>query len=104
LQQGLGQENIDLENDLIRLQVTKNKKARYIPISTMLKNVLMEFLPLRQSNSDDDDLFPNIYGDMLPRSTLQMTITRYCQKRGIEKYSLHLFRHCFATNYLRAGG
>ena len=28
--------DIDFENDLIRLQVTKNKKARFIPISSTL--------------------------------------------------------------------
>lgn len=96
--------DIDLENDLIRLQVTKNKKARYIPISSALKHVMTEYLRFRQSTKSDDYLFPNIYGEMLPVTTLQMSITKYCKKRGVTKYSLHLFRHCFATNYLRAGG
>lgn len=97
-------EDIDFENNVIKLQITKNNKARIVPISTALKSVLTEYLTYRQSNSDDDYLFPNIYGEQLPRTTLQMSITKYCKKRGIEKYSLHLFRHCFATNYLRAGG
>lgn len=97
-------EDIDFKNNVIKLQVTKNNKARIVPISTALKSVLTEYLTYRQSNSDDDYLFPNIYGEQLPRTTLQMSITKYCKKRGIEKYSLHLFRHCFATNYLRAGG
>lgn len=96
--------DVDLQNDIIKLQVTKNNRARFVPISTSLKNVLVEYLPLRQYNSDDEYLFPNIYGEMIPRTTLQMGITKYCKRRGIEKYSLHLFRHCFATNYLRAGG
>lgn len=95
--------NVDFENDLIKLQVTKNKKARMIPMSTALKSVLTEYLSLR-NGEQDDYLFPNIYGEMMPRTTLQISITNYCKKRGIEKYSLHLFRHCFATNYLRAGG
>lgn len=97
-------EDIDFENNVIKLQITKNNKARIVPISTALKSVLTEYLTYRQSKSDDDYLFPNIYGEQLPRTTLQMSITKYCKKRGIEKYSLHLFRHCFATNYLRAGG
>jgi len=96
--------DVDMDNDVIKLQVTKNNKARFVPISTTLKNVLVEYLSLRHYNSGDEYLFPNIYGEMLPRTTLQMSITKYCKKRGIEKYSLHLFRHTFATNYLRAGG
>mgnify|MGYP001301403323 CR=1 FL=1 len=97
-------EDIDFENNVIKLQITKNNKARIVPISTALKSVLTEYLTYRQSKSDDDYLFSNIFGEQLPRTTLQMSITKYCKKRGIEKYSLHLFRHCFATNYLRAGG
>lgn len=96
--------DLDFENDMVRLQITKNKKARLVPISSTLKNVLLEYLAVRQSNSDDDYLFPNIYGEMLPVTTLQMGITKYCKKRGVEKYSLHLFRHTFATSYLRSGG
>jgi integrase/recombinase XerD len=96
--------DLDFENDMVRLQITKNKKARLIPISSTLKNVLIEYLPYRQPKSDDDYLFPNIYGEILPVTTLQMGITKYCKRRGIEKYSLHLFRHTFATNYLRSGG
>lgn len=79
--------NVDFENDLIKLQVTKNKKARMIPMSTALKSVLTEYLSLR-NGEQDDYLFPNIYGEMMPRTTLQISITNYCKKRGIEKYAL----------------
>lgn len=96
--------DLDLENCILRLQVTKNKKARIIPVSSALKYVLIEYLTFRHNQKDDEYLFPNIYGEPMPRSTLQMTITKYCKKRGIEKYSLHLFRHKFATEYLRNGG
>jgi integrase/recombinase XerD len=96
--------DIDLDNSLLRLQITKNKRARYIPISITLKNVLTEYLAFRSYKTEDDYLFSNIFGDMMPRTTLQMSITKYCKKRGLNKYSLHLFRHTYCTNYLRLGG
>lgn len=83
---------------MVRLQVTKTKKARLVPISSTLKNVLLEYLSLRQSSSDDDYLFPNIYGEMMPVTTLQMGNTKYCKKRGLEKYSLKLSRNVQSKN------
>lgn len=96
--------DLDMENDLLRLQTTKNGKARFIPLSTTLISVMTEYLSFRQAKSEDDYLFSNVYGDQMYRTTLQMGITKYCLARGVNKYSLHLFRHTFATNYLRRGG
>lgn len=95
--------NIDLPNDLINLSHTKNKKPRQIPICKTLHNVLVEYLQYRGGEMDDY-LFPNSFGDQLPRTTLQMAITKYSKKRGIFKYSLHLYRHTYATLFLKNGG
>lgn len=95
--------DVDLDNNLIALQVTKNKKARYIPIPPTLNKILSEYLPLRQANSSEEYLFCTQYGEMMPRTTLQIGITKYCKRRGVYKYSLHLFRHTFATLYIKTG-
>lgn len=95
--------DVDLDNDLISLQVTKNRKSRYIPIPPTLNKVLTEYIPLRQAKCEEDYLFCTQYGEMMPRTTLQIGITKYCKRRGVNKYSLHLFRHTFATMYIRNG-
>ncbi|MBC2579955.1 site-specific integrase [Clostridium sp. DJ247] len=88
---------VDLLNRTITVNATKNKKARYLPISNSLAEVLTEYLEVRGGESDDY-LFPTVYGDQLAQSTLQKSIKIYCNTLGIQKCSLHLFRHTFITN------
>lgn len=95
--------NVDLSSDFVNLAHTKNKRPRQVPIPKTLHNILVGYLQYRGGELEDY-LFPNSFGDEIPRSTLQMGITKYCKKRGVEKYSLHLFRHTFATLFLRNGG
>lgn len=64
--------DVDLDNDLIALQVTKNRKARYIPIPPTLNKVLSEYMPLKQANSEEDYLFCTQYGEMMKRTALQL--------------------------------
>lgn len=95
--------DLDFENELITLQTTKNRKGQLIPMSKSLRNILLEYLEFRKGN-DDDYLFCNIYGEKLKTTTIQQQITNYNHKRGVEKTSIHLFRHTFAKKYLMAGG
>lgn len=89
--------NVDLLNRTINVNKTKNKKARILPISISLAEVLEEYLILR-GGEGEDYLFPSVYETQLAMSSLQKTIKSYCNSRGIEKTSLHLFRHTFITN------
>lgn len=92
--------NLDLINRCITVNVTKNKKVRAIPISTALYEVLTDYLELRQGEGEEY-LFPTVYNDMMERTTLQKHIKQYCNKRGVEKSGLHLFRHTFITLAVR---
>ncbi len=94
--------DIDLKNGIVTLQHTKNRKARIIPIPSSLSNILFEYLRIR-NGAKSDVLFCNIYGEPLPRTTLQLSVAKYCKKRGVEKHSLHLFRHTFITLSVRKG-
>ena len=60
--------NVDMFNKTIVVNVTKNKKARYLPISNSLEEVLTEYLELR-SGEGEDYLYPTVYGDILAQST-----------------------------------
>ena len=45
-------------------------------------------------------LFCDQYGDMLSENGLRLAIAHYNRSRGVEKTSIHLFRHTFARKYL----
>lgn len=93
--------SVDLFNRCIAVNQTKNKKARYVPISTSLCEILEEYLKIREGEGEDY-LFPTVFNTQIERSTLQKQIKKYCNERGVSKCSLHLFRHTFITNSVNA--
>lgn len=94
--------NVDMFNRQLIVNVTKNKKPRIIPISAQLFEVLKEYLLIR-GGEPDDYLFASIYNEQLAMTTLQDSVKNYSTKRGVNKYSLHLFRHTFITNAVNTG-
>lgn len=94
--------DIDLNMGIINLRHTKNRKPRIIPIPSSLNIILTEYLRIR-NGTQEEPLFCNIYGEPLARTTLQLSITKYCKKRNVQKYSLHLFRHTFITLSVQRG-
>ena len=91
--------DVDLPNRVIYLRHTKNKKAQVIPLCDALCAVLREYLRIR-GGGDDDFLFPNESGTQLTENGLRCSIANYNNSRGIQKTSIHLFRHTFARKYL----
>lgn len=92
--------DIDLQAGMLIVSRTKNRRQRYIPISKSLSKILGEFMEYRNVEKQEDYLFCNEFGQYLPRTTLQGAVTKYCLKRGVNKYSLHLFRHTFAKMWI----
>lgn len=88
---------VDLYNRTIVVNNTKNKKPRVLPISLSLGEVMEEYLELRDGEPDEY-LFCSVYGGVMARTTLQKAIKLHCNQRGVDKTSLHLFRHTFITN------
>lgn len=91
--------DLDLVNHVIYLRHTKNKRAQVIPLCDVLCGVLTEYLRIRKGE-DADYLFPNDIGEQLTENGLRCSIARYNKKRGVQKTSIHLFRHTFARKYL----
>ena len=91
--------DVDLENQVIYLRHTKNKKAQVIPLCEALCGVLREYLKVRGGEMDDY-LFPNENGTQLAENGLRCSIASYNRRRGVQKTSIHLFRHTFAKKYL----
>jgi integrase/recombinase XerD len=95
--------DIDFKNHEILLKTVKNKRQHIIPLSTRLEKVLLDYLLYRKADLNDF-LFCNRYGEQLKKFTLINAIKRYNLSRGVEKTSIHLYRHTFAKNWILNGG
>lgn len=96
-------EDVDLNNYALLLKTTKNRQQQVIPISSTLANVLKEYL-LYRKGEPSDYLFCNRYGKQLHKSGVENVISKYNRTRGVNKTSIHLFRHTFAKKWILAGG
>ena len=61
--------------------------------------ILKEYLRFRRGE-ETDPLFCDITGGPLTENGLRKAIVRYNMSRGVQKTSIHLFRHTFARKYL----
>lgn len=95
--------DLDFDNDVVKLSATKGRKETLLPLSKTLKKILQQYLRFRKGD-EDDYLFCNITGQQFTRSGLTCAIKLYNKSRGVDKTSIHLFRHTFAKNYLMNGG
>jgi integrase/recombinase XerD len=91
--------DVDLLNRVIYLRHTKNKKAQVIPLCDDLCSILREYMRIR-GGAPEEYLFPNEEGGQLTEDGLRCSIASYNRRRGVQKTSIHLFRHTFAKKYL----
>jgi integrase/recombinase XerD len=96
-------EDIDFENDRIVLKTVKNRTQYIIALSPRLKKVLVEYLHHRKGKPSDF-LFCNRFGEQMKKGGISSAIKRYNLARGVEKTSMHLYRHTFAKNWILNGG
>lgn len=91
--------DVDIQNELISYRHTKNNRPQIIPLCSQMLSILKEYLSYREG-ADEDYLFCTENGNQLTEHGLQVSIRRYNKKRGVQKTSIHLFRHTFAKKYL----
>lgn len=96
--------DIDLDNFLINVRVTKTRKPLLIPINQSMLSIIQEFLRYRPYHNKDDWLFCNAYGNQLKKSTCYNMLYRYNKSRGVETTGLHRYRHTFAKQWILNGG
>lgn len=96
-------EDIDFEEHEISLKKVKNKKQFKIPLTHELEKILLEYLEFREGNPEDP-LFCTMYGEKFSKEGVKTAIQRYNNRRGIDKTSIHLFRHTFAKDWILNGG
>lgn len=95
--------DLDFSEDMIFFRHMKCRNLQYVPMGQEMKSILLEYLRIR-GGSEEDFLFPSEDNQQLTGSGLQTAIKRYNKARGVEKTSIHLFRHFFAKSYLQNGG
>jgi integrase/recombinase XerD len=95
--------DIDFVNHEILLRKLKSRRQYVIPLSVRLEKILLDYLLYRKGGADDF-LFCNRCGGKMEKSSLATAIKRYNRERGVEKTSIHLYRHTFAKNWILNGG
>lgn len=96
--------DIDFENGVVYVNVTKNRKPLIVPLNKDILNILREYLKYRNAESNEDWLFCNVFGKQLVKSTVYHSIYEYNKSRGVETTGMHRFRHTFAKKWVTMGG
>lgn len=96
--------DLDFDNVVVYVNVTKNRKALIIPMNKTIARILKEYLKVRQYNSQEDYLFCNVYGKQLLKKTISYSLNKYNRDRGVMKTGIHRYRHTFAKKWIVAGG
>jgi integrase/recombinase XerD len=95
--------DLDFDNRIVRLNNTKNRKQTLLPLSNSIIDILRDYLRYRKGK-EDDFVFCKINGEPIGKTGIEQAIVRYNHKRGIDKTSVHLYRHTYAKKYLLNGG
>ena len=92
-------QDVSLMEQQVIFRHTKNGKIQVLPLCSRMVNILRSYMNIR-GGTDGDYLFCDEYGEMITENALRLAIASYNKKRGVQKTSIHLFRHTFARKYL----
>lgn len=106
---GLREVDINIANDLIRIEFGKGNKERYVPIGKTLRRTLIQYFRMRKSYLGDESckwLFPSRTKRRMTSSAINILFQKLKKELKLtgEKISSHTWRHTFAKNYLLNGG
>ncbi len=102
----LKQHDIDFKTQIIevRAENSKNKKARYVPISRKTTRLLKELIA-EVKEFGTPFIFVTVYGNQIDRGRFRNQVKEYAKKAGITRtISVHMFRHYFIKEFLLNGG
>ncbi|MBI2448903.1 tyrosine-type recombinase/integrase [Candidatus Pacearchaeota archaeon] len=96
----LKKEDINFNEDLIKINLSKGRKDRFVKIPNSIKNELASYINLTNS----DILFESANGGKLTTKTIQLLVKNSARKANIKKHvHPHTLRHSFATHLLEQG-
>lgn len=96
--------NLDFDNNVVYVNVTKNRKPLIVPLNQTMVSILEEYLKYRHHKSNDDYLFCNSFGQQLVKSTCYHMLYEYNKRRGVDTTGIHRYRHTFAKQWIINGG
>lgn len=96
--------DIDFDNEVVHINVTKNRKPLIIPLNNDIVKILKEYLKYRNAESKNDFLFCNVFGKQLTKSSVYHSLWQYNENRGIDTKGMHRMRHTFAKKWVLMGG
>ena len=96
--------DVDFDNNVVYVNVTKNRKPLIVPLNPTMVNILMEYLKHRHHKAGEDYLFCNVFGQQLVKSTCYHMLYEYNKRRGVATTGIHRYRHTFAKQWILSGG
>ncbi len=96
--------DVDFDNNVVYVNITKNRKPLIVPINQTMTHILIEYLKYRKHKSVDEYLFCNVFGEQLAKSTCYHMLYSYNKRRGVETTGIHRYRHTFARQWVLNGG
>ena len=88
----------------VRAEVAKTRTRRTLPIMPITAKFLQELLAARHKSwSDSAPVFCTIEGKPIQSEMWSKRLKKYSDKLGV-KVTPYFLRHCFALQFLRAGG
>lgn len=96
--------DVDLDNRMLSVRITKNRKPLLIPLNALMCKILREYLEHRDAKSDEERLFTNVLGRPLVKSTCYSMLYAYNKERGVAATGIHRYRHTFAKQWVLNGG
>lgn len=95
--------DLDLSAGTVFFRHMKARNQQIVPLSKALVKIMEDYLEHRTSDHTAP-LFVSEYGNQMTLNSLGNAIWNYNHSRGVDKTSMHLFRHTYAKLYIQAGG
>ena len=95
--------DVDFKEGMVYFKHMKARRQLAMPLSPTILNILREYIRYRDGQQEDY-LFVSETEEPMTPNTVHSSIARYNRRRGVQKTSVHLFRHTFAMKYIQAGG
>ena len=101
--------DIELESGYVNINVQKNKHTTRLGLPSRLVGVLRNYIADYRSDENgmpllNSYLFATQYGEKITAQGLYKSLAHYIRSRGVNKTSIHLFRHTFAKMWILDGG